>query len=179
MKKLQCIGFWSDAREGDVSDSKLIHPRDIVDPMWAVNERDKLVSYLKGGQNVNDYLGCSYCRFEGIPDEMMGNSDLSDGVWVWPEGLHIYVERFGIRLPDKFFAHVKKKNFLHDCCNGFVEEKNNILYESSYWDQWCKENRSKFWIFNFYFDVLKENNYRYILLAILYKIGIHTQKTNE
>jgi hypothetical protein len=34
----------------------------------------------------------------------MGGRDLTDGVWMWPEGLAHYVERHAVRLPDEFVA---------------------------------------------------------------------------
>jgi hypothetical protein len=32
----------------------------------------------------------------------MGSRDLSDGTWVWPEGLAHYVERHNVVLPEAF-----------------------------------------------------------------------------
>ena len=37
----------------------------------------------------------------------MGCSDLSDGVWVWPEGLHHYLESHQLILPEEFVHHVQ------------------------------------------------------------------------
>jgi hypothetical protein len=36
----------------------------------------------------------------------MGSSDLSDGFWVWPEGLAHYIEDHHVVLPDDFIRHV-------------------------------------------------------------------------
>jgi len=36
----------------------------------------------------------------------MGSSDLTDGVYVWPEGLVHYVEKHNVRLPTEFVKHV-------------------------------------------------------------------------
>lgn len=37
----------------------------------------------------------------------MGHRDLTDGVYVWPEGLAHYVKAHAVRLPDDFLAHVR------------------------------------------------------------------------
>ncbi|HEY1188039.1 MAG TPA: hypothetical protein VGE74_10300 [Gemmata sp.] len=34
----------------------------------------------------------------------MGGRDLTDGVWMWPEGLAHYVECHAVRLPDEFVS---------------------------------------------------------------------------
>ena len=36
----------------------------------------------------------------------MGRTDLTDGTFVWPDGLAHYVERHDVRLPEQFAAHV-------------------------------------------------------------------------
>ena len=41
------------------------------------------------------------------PDSEMGSSDLTDGVWLWPEGLAHYVEVHGLPLPEEFIATMK------------------------------------------------------------------------
>jgi hypothetical protein len=39
----------------------------------------------------------------------MGSRDLTDGVWVWPEGLAHYVEEHDVMLPDAFL-HTMRAN---------------------------------------------------------------------
>ena len=41
----------------------------------------------------------------------MGTQDLTDGTWVWPEGLAHYVRVHGIALPDEFVAHMAAHDF--------------------------------------------------------------------
>jgi hypothetical protein len=56
--------------------------------------------YLQSGRRFRSYLGYSFCRFGcGVPDRNMGDSDLTDGVWVWPEGLAHYVVLHRVNLP--------------------------------------------------------------------------------
>jgi len=42
----------------------------------------------------------------GNPVVSLGRSDMTDGVYVWPEGLAHYVEHHNVRLPHQFVQHV-------------------------------------------------------------------------
>jgi hypothetical protein len=37
----------------------------------------------------------------------MGDSDLTDGIWVWPQGLEHYVRHHHIRLPGQFIQTMR------------------------------------------------------------------------
>jgi hypothetical protein len=39
----------------------------------------------------------------------MGDSDLTDGTWLWPQGLVHYVKIHGVALPDEFVADARAK----------------------------------------------------------------------
>ena len=57
-------------------------------------------------------LGYAACRFpDGPHGREMGCCDLTDGFWLWPEGLWIYVSRYHVRLPDEFVAHMRAVDF--------------------------------------------------------------------
>ena len=43
-----------------------------------------------------------------------GNLDLTDGVYLWPEGLAHYVREHDVRLPDEFTEHVRRRKALND-----------------------------------------------------------------
>jgi hypothetical protein len=91
--RLILIGYWS----GDWP-----NPESFVDHSWDPEERDVIAMYLSGGLIVRTYMGYSKCRFCG---KQNGDVELSDGVFVWPEGLSHYVETHAIRLPDRFVTH--------------------------------------------------------------------------
>jgi hypothetical protein len=40
----------------------------------------------------------------GIEHSMMGDSDLTDGIWVWPQGLVHYVDAHQLALPKQFIG---------------------------------------------------------------------------
>lgn len=43
-----------------------------------------------------------------------GNLDLTDGIYIWPEGLAHYVFDHHVRLPPEFVEHVQARNELAD-----------------------------------------------------------------
>ena len=100
------VGFWRDPHAPRTA--TLPDPRDLVDPTWSRAERRRLARYLQQGRLLHDFQGFSWCRFRcGVSDRRMGHRDLTDGVYVWPEGLPHYVKAHAVRLPDDFLAHVR------------------------------------------------------------------------
>lgn len=97
---LTAIGYWIQG----VDHSTYPPPQELVcdyDPPI----REAVARYLKNGIRIRAYGGWSSCRFYcGIESEKMGDSDCSDGVWMWPQGLYHYVENHSVRLPDEFIA---------------------------------------------------------------------------
>jgi len=98
---LEAIGYWFNER----APSGYPRPQRLVGT-WDPAERARVAAYLRAGDELEQYRGWSYCRFAcGIPDRQMGSRDLTDGRFVWPEGLAHYVEAHAVRLPDHFVAH--------------------------------------------------------------------------
>jgi hypothetical protein len=101
---LELVGYWH-AHEGD----GLPHPQQLRQPRWEWRRRRRIVRYLLGGTEYLQYRGWSHCRFGGLRPN--GSRDLTDGTWVWPEGLAHYVRAHGVRLPDEFVAHMAAHDF--------------------------------------------------------------------
>ena len=78
-------------------------PADMVDATWDSDERDEVDDYLRRGLLVRACMGYSPCRLCGQDN---GSLELSDGTYVWPEGLAHYVADHGVRLPERFVSHV-------------------------------------------------------------------------
>jgi hypothetical protein len=95
---LTLIGYW----EGE---SERGWPRvtDFVDERWDETERDLVASYLEHGFVPWAGLGVSPCRMCGAPN---GSAELTDGVYVWPEGLAHYVQEHRVRLPVSVIRHI-------------------------------------------------------------------------
>lgn len=136
---LRLLGYW---KENGVNDP-WIHPKYLVDKNWKIEMRPALLKYLKSGIRIHEMLGYSHCRLSKIiPDEQMGNAELTDGVYVWPEGLPIYVEKFGVKLPNEFIAHAEKSNFCIPS-NLDVTDLENRAVDIQFWKNWCLDQRPK------------------------------------
>jgi hypothetical protein len=95
---LRLTGYWASAADETWPD-----PRALVDPAWGGDERELLSIYLRYGLIVRAWMGPSTCRFCAAS---VGNLELTDGEYVWPEGLAHYVADHDVRLPEEFVAHV-------------------------------------------------------------------------
>jgi hypothetical protein len=97
--ELILIGYWrGEGAEGWPD------PSDFVDPTWDEDERDVVADYLGRGFVARACMGYSPCRLCG--SETNGALELSDGVYVWPEGLAHYVVAHALRPPQSFVSHV-------------------------------------------------------------------------
>jgi hypothetical protein len=96
--RLIAIGYWV-----DVDDPELPDPARFVDLGWDVNERRAVASYLNGGRHTDVGCGCSPCRLCGAANCF---GELTDGIYLWPEGLAHYVLDHAVRLPDEIVQHV-------------------------------------------------------------------------
>ena len=92
------IGYWKGPGALNWPDAK-----DFVDSRWNPNERDDVASYLRHGMVAAAFMGFSKCRFCGKDN---GSLELTDGVYIWPEGLAHYVIDHDVRLPLRFVEHV-------------------------------------------------------------------------
>lgn len=107
--RLNRLGYWLGPDESGWPD-----PRLFVDNAWDADECAEVALHLWQGIIARRYMGLSKCRFCGAPN---GALELSDGVYIWPEGLAHYVEEHGVRLPQRFVHHV---NALQDSLEDAV-----------------------------------------------------------
>lgn len=97
--RLVRIGYWG-------TESGWPDPSRMVDAVWDPTDREIVSDYLRRGFVARAYLGRSTCRICG---EEVGSLELSDGEFIWPEGLSHYVEAHSVRLPGCFVAHVERR----------------------------------------------------------------------
>lgn len=96
--ELILIGYWrGESAEGWPD------PADFVDVEWDEDDREQVADHLSRGFVVRACMGYSPCRLCDLDN---GNLELSDGVYVWPEGLAHYVTTHGVRPPELFVEHV-------------------------------------------------------------------------
>lgn len=138
---LIAIGYWHsllpiyDIVDGELVDKGhasewLADPRRLVEALGAVSPDPAVIRYLRAGRVHETWRGLSWCRFEcGVSNREMGYRDLTDGRWVWPEGLAHYVKRHGLPLPEEFVATVRR---------GARRVPSSSLREidKSFWNSW-------------------------------------------
>ena len=134
MKRLEVLGWWFN----DDAPTGLPRPQLLLGGMTAT-ARAAVASYLRAGKVLVRYPEPSHCRFAcGEPD--MGRADLTDGTFVWPDGLVHYIERHDVRAPDRFLAHVTTN------CGAippFVMPKAAFgLFDTGPWLAWGRAQRA-------------------------------------
>lgn len=145
------VGYW----QSEEWEPYLPHPRYLVEPGWRKNERSLIVAYLKSGHQYSRWQGYSYCRFDcflknrkkaiselerrALVDEAltMGSRDLTDGEWIWPEGLAHYVEKHDVCLPDSFVETMQKNSWMVPTKND-IESRFDLSLKTDicYWVNW-------------------------------------------
>ena len=97
-ERLTLIGYW---RENE-SDLRWPDASSFVDGSWNAEDRDFVARYLELATVVRAFGGVSRCRLCGNAN---GALELTDGVYVWPDGLAHYVRVHSVRLPEEFVEH--------------------------------------------------------------------------
>lgn len=160
------IGYWEDYKSQDTT---YMHPKYLVCQNWASDFKKELINYLQSGKTLISFGGYSYCRFsDGPEDNKMGSSDLTDGFWVWPEGLAVYIEKFDVMLPENFVEYARQHHFnipgnlnIEKMENDLLKGK--LIYNKQFWIDWCNSilrDKSKVDINNY--SSGKEVSSRYI-----------------
>ena len=93
---LDSVGFWFN----ELAPSRYPRPQALVGS-WKARERTRVLAALRRGVPFASYRARSFCRFT-CGERQMGHRDLTDGQFVWPEGLAHYVEHHAVQLPDWF-----------------------------------------------------------------------------
>jgi hypothetical protein len=104
------VGYWRSPQS-----PHLPHPGEFVDASWDAVERRKVVDYLDDAYQIPMFsCGYSWCRMgcEGVPEDI-GTQDLTDGVWLFPEGLVHYVRHHAVRPSEAFLVHLRSRDFRH------------------------------------------------------------------
>ena len=98
------IGYW---RGPSVDDYDLPDPRNLVNNNQDPVIKEKIINYLESGTVKDYYMGFSLCRFCNCVN---GCADMTDGIYVWPEGLLHYVKDHNVELPEEFVDYVLEAN---------------------------------------------------------------------
>lgn len=111
---MKFIGYWTTRGRHNLHESMelltLPDPRNFVDPTWSRAERQRVLEHLRMGTMWEGWFGPSWCRFGCTFEEDdrrdMGSMDLTDGVYVWPQGFAHYVDKHLVKPAQEFIDHV-------------------------------------------------------------------------
>jgi len=126
---LREVGFWCPRGSPSSLVSDRPDPRALVDAAWARSaDAAVVVRYLRArARFVEGFeMGLAPCRFAAdaaagcarAPPRELGCASLTDGVFVWPEGLPHYLRRHDVRPDDDFVAHVLAAAALERAAEG-------------------------------------------------------------
>jgi hypothetical protein len=141
IKVYKAIGYWHSEEQPNMPDPALF-----IDENWDITEKQAVIDYLKKGERLADYRGWSWCRF-GCAGAY-GTADMTDGTYVFPEGLVHYIEKHHVRLPLDFVNHIYGKSakappILTKVLNYFT--KKNIVkgqFNDIDYDWWLSQNKN-------------------------------------
>lgn len=137
---LLALGYWrersvtTDEESGlpGYSSEWLADPQTLVRCLGPIVSDPAVVEYLQCGTQFELWRGYSWCRFEcGAGFSELGHADLTDGIWVWPEGLAHYVSHHGLPLPEEFLATVRRAGTT--VVNPLAVERN---VDKTFWSSW-------------------------------------------
>lgn len=134
------IGYWayrSSMAAGPIDES-WPDAKEFVDEGWDAEERpgpaghldrEDVAGFLERGFVARAYMGLSPCR---LCLQMNGALELTDGHFIWPEGLAHYVRHHAVRLPDRFLEHIA----------GFTDRVEAADLDESWWRSFTDFGRS-------------------------------------
>lgn len=144
MKVVRALGFWRVPHyEWSAEQRKHVYigwtsdwtafPQAIVSALGPVEPDGRVIAYLRSAQVVETYRGLSHCRYDcGISNREMGHRELSDGVWIWPEGLAHYVERHYLPLPQEFLETAQR----HAWQPPEIDTAAELSVDKEFWELW-------------------------------------------
>jgi hypothetical protein len=99
--RVRLIGYWRSEADDGWPD-----PHELIDETWDEQERHWVSLYLERAFVAWAMFGISECRLCGRAN---GSAELTDEVYLWPEGLAHYVRDHSVRLPAEVLAHIKRR----------------------------------------------------------------------
>jgi hypothetical protein len=127
---LRAVGYWHNERHVAYPEPQALVATD-QDP----GQLRRIAEWLRRGEVFAQWRGLSFCRFDcGIDDAHMGSRCLTDGVWVWPEGLAHYVEDHHVLLPDEFVERA-----LRDAPIASAERA-RVDPDDAFWIAWAADH---------------------------------------
>ncbi len=123
------------------SDCSFPDPRLLVCSGSYPENQQAVVAYLRAGHRYAEWRGISYCRFGCGNEAVMGSRCLTDGQWVWPEGLPHYVETHSVLLPHEFTRQAASNGSPAPLNADFPRYETQGEPDYEFWIEWGKATR--------------------------------------
>jgi hypothetical protein len=126
VEKFRLIGLWLGPHAPDWPDVNAY-----VDVVADRSGRDQIADRLDAGQRTDRaYMGYSNCRICGCRN---GSGELTDGVFIWPEGLGHYVREHNVRLPGHIERFLRQPSSAGDAAIQRAVEADNDSRDTIWW----------------------------------------------
>ena len=105
--KLKEIGFVKKAAKGlSLEEIRRMYPIGTLYP-----NSKQLAAYLSAGVVCVGSPGVVCDLIAGTGDPIGSGSLLTDGVWIWPDDLGYYIQRYKVELPVTFINFIRERNY--------------------------------------------------------------------
>jgi hypothetical protein len=111
------------------------HPPRLVEVLGACTPDDRVLEYLRSGNTRVQFLGISYCRFGRCAAGPHGSRCVTDGEWVWPEGLVHYVEVHRVPLPAEFLESMERNGWKVPRLSAAQVQAGASGKDATHWDR--------------------------------------------
>jgi hypothetical protein len=133
---LKAVGYWwSHPQLRFPENDRFPDPTRLVTPDWRSEERPSIDRYLRSGWIYAAWRGLSHCRFK-CRERYTGSRCLTDGEWVWPEGLVHYLEAHQVRLPDEFIESMRRRDWQLPEADPRATYDGGAVVDHSFWIAW-------------------------------------------
>ncbi len=119
MTKLKRVGYFREMRHGDPTGASLHNARQAQ----ASADEAQLVNYLDAGNILVATAGPSIDVLDPDQPKIASAHVMTDGVYSWPGDLGYYVNKYHVRLPDEFLAHMASNNWNVPAVNRIALQK--------------------------------------------------------
>lgn len=142
-QKLKCVGYWSTDSNALINTPDLLpDPADLASYVSSYvcplePDENKVMNYLGSGVTFVHWRGLSWCRI--CNNEFNGSKCLTDGTWIWPEGLSHYISEHSLQLPGEFVEHMKSNEWTIPISSISRPRNVSECYDFSFWLKWSRQ----------------------------------------
>jgi hypothetical protein len=135
------VAFLNELHDEEVRSGRpfLPDPQRVLSLVGPAFRDDGVLRYLERGLVAKSYMGFAICRCCARADGAMGTCDLTDGEWVWPQGLAHYVREHSLPLPTRFRECISANGVRPAPeARAHASEHWDAPYDVTFWHAWAE-----------------------------------------